>query len=99
MADSRPGEPPLTVEQIADLLRGAEPWLDKRELAQHLSCSVRSIETALAEGLPHAVILGRVKFRVSEVEPWLEAHGHLERRPAIGEEVPRRYPNTRIQGA
>jgi hypothetical protein len=25
------------------------------------------------------VIFGRVKFRVSEVEPWLEAHGHLVR--------------------
>jgi hypothetical protein len=56
-----------------------EPWLDKRALAEHLSCSVRSIQTALAEGMPHAVIFGRVKFRVSEVEPWLEARGHLVR--------------------
>jgi hypothetical protein len=56
-----------------------EPWLDKRGLAEHLSCSVRSIQTALAEGMPHAVIFGRVKFRVSEVEPWLEDHGHLVR--------------------
>jgi hypothetical protein len=58
----------------------AEPWLDKRGLATHLACSVRSIQTALAEGLPHAVIFGRIKFRVSEVEPWLEAHGYLARR-------------------
>ncbi len=29
--------------------------------------------------MPHAVIFGRVKFRVSEVEPWLEARGHLTR--------------------
>ena len=57
----------------------AEPWLDKTGLAEHLSCSVRSIQTALAEGMPHAVIFGRVKFRVSEVEPWLEAHGRLVR--------------------
>jgi hypothetical protein len=56
-----------------------EPWLDKRGLAEHLSCSVRSIQTALAEGMPHATIFGRVKFRVSEVEPWLEARGHLIR--------------------
>ena len=41
-----------------------EPWLDKRALAAHLSCSVRSIETAVADGMPHAVIFGRVKFRV-----------------------------------
>lgn len=56
-----------------------EPWLDKRQLAEYLSCSVRSIEQAVAEGMPHAVIFGRVKFRVSEVEPWLEAHGYLVR--------------------
>jgi hypothetical protein len=61
---------------VTDLL---EPWLDKRALAEHLACSVRSIQTVLAEGCPHAVVFGRVKFRVSEVEPWLEAHGHLVR--------------------
>ena len=73
-------EGPLTAEQVdqladqlAELLRGSEPWLDKRGLADHLACSVRSIETALAEGMPHAVIFGRPKFQVSEVEPWLEA--------------------------
>jgi hypothetical protein len=56
-----------------------EPWLDKRGLAEHLSCSVRSIQTVLAEGLPHAMIFGRVKFQVSDVEPWLEAQGYLVR--------------------
>ena len=56
-----------------------EPWLDKRALAEHLSCSIRSIQTALADGMPHAIIFGRVKFRVSEVEPWLEDQGHLVR--------------------
>ena len=29
--------------------------------------------------MPHAVIFGRVKFQVSQVEPWLEAHGYLIR--------------------
>lgn len=56
-----------------------EPWLDKRQLAAHLACSLRSIEHALTDGMPHAVIFGRIKFRVSEVEPWLEAHGRLAR--------------------
>jgi hypothetical protein len=56
-----------------------EPWLDKRELAAHYSCSVRSIQTALTEGIPHAVIFGRVKFKVSQCEPWLEEHGYLVR--------------------
>ena len=66
--------------QIAHL----EPWLDKRGLAEHLSCSVRSIQTALAEGMPHTVIFGRTKFRVSEVEPWLEEHGYLVRHGGDG---------------
>lgn len=59
-----------------------EPWLDKKGLAAHLGCGVRWIETRMAEGLPHAMIAGRVKFRPSEVEPWLEQHGHIERRGA-----------------
>jgi hypothetical protein len=77
--------PQPSAEQIAALLRGAEPWLDKRGLAQHLSCSVRSIEAARAEGMPSAVIFGRRKFRVSEVEHWLEEHGYLDRHDGAGE--------------
>ena len=58
----------------------SEPWLDRMKLAAHYSCSVRSIELALAEGLPHAIVFGRAKFRISETEPWLERHGYIERR-------------------
>lgn len=54
-----------------------EPWLDRKKLAAHYSCSVRSIELALAEGMPHAVAFGRVKFQVSKAEPWLREHGYL----------------------
>jgi len=54
----------------------------QRGLAQHLACSVRSVELLMAEGMPHAILIGRVKFRVSEIEPWLEHAGHLERRAA-----------------
>ena len=57
-----------------------DPWLDKRALAEHFSCSVRSIEQALAEGMPHARIFGRPKFQIPDVEAWLEQAGHLERR-------------------
>jgi hypothetical protein len=64
-----------------------EPWLDKRGLAVHLACSVRSVETALAEGMPHAVIFGRPKFKVSIVEPWLEQHGYIERADGIAATV------------
>jgi hypothetical protein len=62
---------------VSDL--ALEPWLDKRGLAQHLACSVRSVELAVAAGMPHAVIFGRVKFHASEAEAWLEQAGRLRR--------------------
>jgi hypothetical protein len=55
-----------------------EPWLDKHGIADHLACSVRWIESRMGEGMPHTVIAGRAKFRISEVEAWLELHGHIE---------------------
>jgi hypothetical protein len=60
-----------------------EPWLDKRGIAGHLACSVRWIERRMEDGLPHRHIAGRAKFRVSEVEPWLEDHGHIEQRGEV----------------
>jgi hypothetical protein len=55
-------------------------WLDKRGLAEHFACSVRSIEHAVSEGMPHAIIFGRVKFQAADAEAWLEQRGHLQRR-------------------
>jgi hypothetical protein len=57
-----------------------EPWLTKRRLAAYLGCSERWINYRMAEGLPHSLIAGRVKFRMSRVEPWLIANGYLEHR-------------------
>jgi hypothetical protein len=57
-----------------------ERWLDKAGISEHFTCSIRWIERRMEEGMPHTHIAGRAKFRVSEVEPWLEAHGHIERR-------------------
>jgi hypothetical protein len=55
-------------------------YLDKKGIAGHFQCSIRWIERRMEEGMPHTHIAGRAKFRVSEVEPWLEAHGHIEHR-------------------
>jgi phage terminase Nu1 subunit (DNA packaging protein) len=55
----------------------AEAWLDKRKLADHCSCSVRTIETWMAAGMPRWTLGGRPKFRVSEVERWLLGAGYL----------------------
>ena len=57
-----------------------EPWLTKQEIAEHLRCSVRSINYSLNAGMPHAIIYGRAKFRVTEVEQWLAHTGDLQRR-------------------
>jgi predicted DNA-binding transcriptional regulator AlpA len=57
-----------------------EPWLDKKALAKHLGCSVSWVEKRMAEGMTHALFAGRVKFKASEVERWLEERGYLERR-------------------
>lgn len=57
-----------------------EPWLDKQGIADHFACSVRWIEERMVEGMPHSHIAGRAKFRVSEAEPWLASHGHIDRR-------------------
>ncbi len=37
----------------------------------------------MEDGLPHRHIAGRAKFRLSEVEPWLESHGHIEQRGEV----------------
>lgn len=57
-----------------------EPWLDKKALAAYLGCGIRWVEYRADEGMPHALIAGRCKFRPSEVEPWLEQRGYLEHR-------------------
>ena len=71
-------EASVSRDELAELLPGQEPWLDKRGLARHYSCSVSSIENALAQGMPHRRIFGRPKFQVTTVQPWLEAHGYIE---------------------
>lgn len=67
-----------------------EEWLTIDELADQLGCSTRWIEYRIAESkdwpeqkrFPKAMIAGRWKFRQSEVERWLEAHGHLRKEGA-----------------
>lgn len=59
-----------------------EPWLNKHQLAGHLGCSERWLEYRLRDGLPCVVIAGRIKFRASVVEAWLERKGFLVRRGA-----------------
>jgi hypothetical protein len=57
-----------------------ERWRDKHGLAEHFSCGIRWIEERMTEGMPHKYIAGKAKFKISRVEPWLEAHGFIEDR-------------------
>ena len=50
----------------------SEPWLAKRDLAAALGFSVRWVEYRVAEGMPHKVFGGRLRFQRSAVEAWLE---------------------------
>jgi hypothetical protein len=51
---------------------GNEPWMSKRELAEHLGFSVRWVEYRIAEGLPHRVFGGRIRVQPSAAMAWLE---------------------------
>jgi hypothetical protein len=49
-----------------------EPWLTKKQLARHLGFSTRWVELRLRDGLPSRLIGGRRRFRLSEVERWVD---------------------------
>jgi len=67
---------PADIERIAEAvarrLEPEEPWLDRKGLARHFSCSVRSIELAWEDGMPSRVIFGRRKSRASYCQRWLD---------------------------
>jgi hypothetical protein len=48
-----------------------EPWVTKRQLADHLSVTPRWIELQHPLGLPHLSTGGMSRYRISEVEAWL----------------------------
>lgn len=51
--------------------RPPEPWVTKRQLADHLSVTPRWIELQHPRGLPHLATGGMSRYRISEVETWL----------------------------
>lgn len=54
----------------------AEPWLTKRQLADHFAVSPRSIERRMTAGLPFARFGRCPRFQRSATERWLfEAEG------------------------
>jgi hypothetical protein len=47
-----------------------EPWVTKRQLADHLSVTPRWIELQQPLGLPRLSTGGMNRYRISEVEAW-----------------------------
>jgi hypothetical protein len=60
--------------QVIDLPRRTEwePFLTKRDLAQHYRVTVRTIETWQSKGMPSRLRGGKRLYRLSEVEAWHE---------------------------
>ncbi len=50
-----------------------EPWVTRRQLADHLQVTARWIELQHRQGLPHLRRGGIVRYRISDVEAWLLA--------------------------
>lgn len=47
------------------------PWTRKRELAEHLAVSERTLERWMKKGMPHRKV-GCVLFQIPLCEAWLE---------------------------
>jgi hypothetical protein len=68
--------------QLEEAAGGLKPgWYDKKQAAAYWVCSVRTVERWMSEGMPHAIIAGKAKFKPAEEgDAWLERTGQLERR-------------------
>jgi hypothetical protein len=63
---------------VAAEVERPEPYLSKRELAEHYAMSVRWVEQRIVAGLPVADYMEkRPRFRLSETDDWLRTNGHL----------------------
>lgn len=78
--------PPRTVDEVAtaQVLQfrprtSIEPFLSRRQLAEHLDMSERWVDYRRHDGMPSYQFGNRRKFKLSEVLPWLqhwqEEHG------------------------
>jgi hypothetical protein len=57
---------------VVTLRPRTEPWVTKRQVAAHFGFSTRWVELRIRDGLPSRMFGGRRRFRLSEVEAWLE---------------------------
>jgi hypothetical protein len=68
------------VSEVVFISKFEDCWLDKNHLAEYFDCSPRWVVAKYEEGMPASEIAGKLKFKVSEVEPWLEERGEIKRK-------------------
>ena len=64
-------------EQVNDsaakkAVRLFENWITKKQLAQMLGVSVSLVSRLMTEGLPYLKVSRAVRYRLSDVEAWLQ---------------------------
>ena len=51
-----------------------EPYLTKRQIADHYRMSTRWVELRVREGAPSELIGGRRRFKISAFDQWIQEH-------------------------
>jgi phage terminase Nu1 subunit (DNA packaging protein) len=69
---SREGATVIDLERVRQARDDTEPWVTKAQIAAHVGYSTRWVELRVREGLPCRRWGGRLRFRKSAVEQWLE---------------------------
>ena len=74
----------LIVDRVAERVAGrerasAEPWVGVGEAAAHLGCKPQRIYDLVcrraSSGIPHAKEGGRLLFKLSQLDRWIESGG------------------------
>jgi transposase len=60
------------VQIMTNTAQFQERWLSKRKIARHYDYSERTVNRWVAAGCPSRMIGGERRFRISEVDAWLD---------------------------
>jgi hypothetical protein len=66
----------LEFDHISSGREYIEPWVTKETLRQHYKMGIRTINYAMTLGLPSHRLGRNVRFKMSEVQAWLEKNGY-----------------------
>lgn len=63
------------VIQLPTTRSTGEPWVSRKELAEHLGVCLKTVDNLVRAGMPSLKLGKSRRFRVSAVEGWLEHRG------------------------